>query len=127
MTRIFHQRKGEAFDSDIIQLLRLNNREASPVTKCTQVGIEFPGIKRRRVEAEFTGGEITSDGGVLLLREVDRQLKLTESVAGVLSDSRRRGSCTHDLASLVRQRVYGLALGYEDLNDHRGLRTDAAL
>jgi hypothetical protein len=58
---------------------------------------------------------------------VDRRLMLTEAVAGALSDSRRQGSCTHDLASMLRQRVYGLALGYEDLNDHRALRTDAAL
>ncbi len=97
------------------------------MTECTQVSIDFPGWKRRRVEADFTGGEITSDGGVLLLREVDRRLKLTEAVAEVISDSRCRERCVHDLVSLVRQRVYGLALGYEDLNDHRNLRTDAAL
>ncbi len=97
------------------------------MTNCTQVGIEFPGCKRRRVEASFTGGEITSDGGVLLLREVDRRLRLTESVAAVLEDPRRRKSCQHDLLSLLQQRVYGLALGYEDLNDHQSLRKDAAL
>ena len=97
------------------------------MTECTQVALEFPGCKRRRVEADFTGGEITSDGGVLLLREVDRHLKLTEAVAAVIPDSRCPERCVHDLVSLIRQRVYGLVLGYEDLNDHRNLRTDAAL
>jgi hypothetical protein len=97
------------------------------VTECTQVAIEFPGFKRRRVEADFSGGAITSDGGVLFLRAVDRRLKLTESVAAVLGDPRRRKSCQHDLVTLLQQRVYGLALGYEDLNDHQLLREDAAL
>jgi hypothetical protein len=64
---------------------------------------------------------------VLLLRQADRALGLTEAVAKVLADPRRRASCEHDVLSLVRQRVYGLALGYEDLNDHQALRTDVAL
>jgi len=97
------------------------------VTKCTQVAIDFPAVGRRRVEADFTGGAITSDGGVLFLRAVDRRLKLTESVAAVLEDPRRRKSCQHDLLSLLQQRIYALALGYEDLNDHQSLRQDLAL
>ena len=97
------------------------------MTDCTQVPIEFPGFKRRRVEADFTGGEITSDGGVLFLREVDRRLHLIESVAAVMQDPRRRERCQHDLLSLLQQRVYGLALGYEDLNDHQSLRRDLAV
>jgi hypothetical protein len=79
------------------------------------------------VEASFQGGDITSDGGVLLLQQVDRRLGLTEAIAQVLQDPRRRASCEHDLLSLLRQRVYGLALGYEDLNDHSDLRRDLAL
>ena len=97
------------------------------MTNCTQRSFEFPACKRRRVQASFDGGSITSDGGVVLLRQTDRVLGLTESVARALNDSRRRASCRHDLLSLVRQRIYGLALGYEDLNDHQSLRTDVAI
>jgi hypothetical protein len=79
------------------------------------------------VQASFDGGEITSDGGVLLLRQADRLLDLTEAVAQALGDGRRQASCWHDGVSLLRQRVYGLALGYEDLNDHRMLRDDLAI
>ena len=94
---------------------------------CTQAQIEFPGLKRRKVVADFSGGAITSDGGVLLLRQMDQHLGLLSSVVSVMEDNRRRKSCQHDLQSLVRQRVYGLALGYEDLNDHQQLREDLAL
>ena len=97
------------------------------MTNCNQSSFEFPGFKRRKIEADFDGGAITSDGGVLLLREVDKQLRLSQSVASVLEDPRRRKSCLHDTLSLIQQRVYGLALGYEDLNDHHELRKDIAL
>jgi len=97
------------------------------VTECTQESFAFPACKRRRIEAQFNGGNITSDGGVLLLRQADRQLGLSTAVAKALDDPRRRASCTHDLPSLLRQRLYGLALGYEDLNDHHSLRHDLAL
>jgi hypothetical protein len=79
------------------------------------------------VEANFAGGDITSDGGVLLLRQVDRVLDLSEAVAQALGDGRRQASCWHDAVSMLRQRVYGLALGYEDLNDHDTLRKDLAM
>jgi len=94
---------------------------------CTQAAFEFPALKRRRIEANFQGGDITSDGGVLLLRQVDRRIGLTEAVAAVLTDERRQASVVHSCVSVVRQRVYGLALGYEDLNDHATLREDVAL
>ncbi len=97
------------------------------MTDCTQQSFEFPGFKRRLIEANVGGGDITSDGGVLLQREVDRALGLSEAVAGALDDPRRRASCQHQAVSLVRQRLYGLALGYEDLNDHQQLRKDLAL
>lgn len=80
------------------------------MTNCTQESFAFPGCKRRAVEADFTGGDITSDGGVLLLRQVDRQLGLCAAVATVLDDPRRRASCAHDAQSLLQQRVYALAL-----------------
>ena len=97
------------------------------MTDCIQEPLPFPRCKGRRVEARFSGGDITSNGGVLLLREADRRLGLTERVAKALTDPRRQASCVHDALSIVRQRVYGLALGYEDLNDHDELRRDLAL
>ena len=97
------------------------------MTKCTQASLRFPGCQGRRVEADFSGGEITGDAGVLLLRQADGVLKLSEAVSRALRDSRRRASCEHAGLSLVRQRLYALALGYEGLNDHQGLRGDVAL
>jgi len=97
------------------------------VTKCNPRTVQFPSCKRRKVEAHFGGGAVSSDGGVLLLRQADRRLGLTTGVAAVLGDERRRSSCQHEALSLLRQRVYALALGYEDLNDHATLRSDPAL
>ena len=97
------------------------------MTNCTQESFHFPPCRRRRVEANFNGGEISSDGGALLLRQVDRRLKLTTAVARALDDPRRQASCDHDVLSLLRQRLYALALGYEDLNDHETLRSDLVL
>ncbi|MCZ6557810.1 MAG: IS1380 family transposase [SAR324 cluster bacterium] len=96
----------------------MTNRSAEPLS--------FPGCKGRRVEAEFSGGDVTSDGGVLLVRQADLLLGLTAAIARLLHDPRRQASCEHDLLSMLRQRVYGLALGYEDLNDHDFLRDDPA-
>jgi hypothetical protein len=79
------------------------------------------------IEAGFDGGDITSDGGALLLRQVDQHLGLCEAIAAALSDPRRSAGCQHDHLSLLRQRVFGLALGYEDLNDHTTLRDDLAI
>ncbi len=97
------------------------------MTNCTQESFEFPRVNRRIVEANFQGGEITSDGGVLLLRQADGLLGVSEAVTFALKDPRRQASCDHDLLSLVRQRLYAIALGYEDLNDHEALRQDVAM
>jgi len=97
------------------------------MTNCTQTAFEFQPLKRRQVEVNFQGGHITSDGGVLLLRQVDARLGLSEAVASALNDPRRQASCVHDGLSILKQRLYGLALGYEDLNDHQHLREDPAI
>lgn len=97
------------------------------MTNCIQESFAFPGCRGRGIEASFSGGDISSDGGVLLLRQADRLLKLSESITKALDDHRRQASCEHDALSLVRQRLYALALGYEDLNDHHTLREDLAL
>lgn len=97
------------------------------MTDCTAKSIEFPACKGRKVEAHFSGGDVTSDGGVMLLRQADRRLKLSERIAAHLDDWRRHKSCHHTLHDLLRQRVYGLALGYEDLNDHATVRKDPGI
>jgi len=84
----------------------------------------FPSFDRRKIEANFEGGNVSSDGGVILLRQVDRKLGLTKALDEVLPDRRDPSAITHSQVDLLRQRIYGLALGYEDLNDHATLRED---
>jgi len=93
---------------------------------CTTKIFEFPKLKRRKIIAKFSGGAITSDGGGILLREVDRQLNLLEPIAKLFPDNRDQSKITHSVLTMLRQRVYGIALGYEDLNDHDTLRNDLA-
>jgi len=69
------------------------------MTHCTQDSFDFPPVKRRRVQANFEGGAITSDAGVLLLRQVDQRLGLSEAVARALNDPRRQASCLHNGAT----------------------------
>ena len=97
------------------------------MTKCTTDTIEFSSLGRKKVQADFSGGEITSDAGVLLLREIDKQLGLTQKVDKVIPDPRDPNRTTHDQLSLLRQRIYGVCLGYEDLNDHQTMRHDSAM
>ena len=92
---------------------------------CDQALINFPPLKRRKIEANFSGGDVTSDGGALLLRAVDRRLGLLKAVDNILPDPRDSRYIEHSQLSLLRQRTYGLCLGYEDLNDHTELRDDA--
>ena len=96
-------------------------------TQCTQIEFEFGKHYRRRVTARFDGGTISSDGGAILLREVDRRLKLLDRLAACFRDHRDAERSEHSVGELVSQRVYGLALGYEDLNDHDELRHDPLL
>lgn len=102
-------------------------QRSSPVAECYPPKIEFPRTKRRLVEASFDGGNVSGDAGALLLRKVDDRINLMSSVARVLADKRRLNSCDHSLIELMRQRVYGLCLGYNDLNDHDALRHDVVL
>ena len=102
------------------------NNTAATGTVCNPELFHFPAVKRRLVSASFTGGEVTSDGGVPLLRQTDRRIGLTQALARVLPDPRDPERIEHPLLSLVRQRIYGLAQGYEDLNDHDTLRHDLA-
>jgi Transposase DDE domain group 1 len=93
-------------------------------TACNQQTFGFQALGNRRVEADFSGGHLSSDGGALLLREADRSLRLCEELAGCFSDFRVADLVEHELPVMLRQRILGLALGYEDLNDHERLRVD---
>jgi hypothetical protein len=92
--------------------------------KGNQVQFEFQQACSRRVVADFKGGQITSDGGALLLREVARHTNILSDVAGCFIDRRRSDLIEHSVEELVAQRVLGIACGYEDLNDHDQLRTE---
>ena len=93
-------------------------------TECTPSQLEFHALDRRRVVGKFDGGAITSDAGGLLLREVEQRIGIIQQFSECFEDLRNPNLIEHTLAELIRQRVYGLALGYEDLNDHDELRSD---
>ncbi len=97
------------------------------MTDCTLSKIEFPRCCGRRVEADFAGGDISSHGGAPLLALADRRLGLLSGLARRLDDGRQAGKVARRLVALLRQRVYAIALGHEDVNDHAGLRDDLAL
>jgi hypothetical protein len=107
------------------------SERAMPKPNCTEevdVGtIEFARVGRRVVEGRFDGGSMTSDGGVMLLGEVDRKLGLLEAAARCIADPRSPLLIKHGVRDMLRQRVYALALGWEDLNDHGALRCDVAV
>jgi hypothetical protein len=94
------------------------------MTECNQSSFGFEGSGRREIIARFDGGTISSDGGALLLRQTDKRLNLLGRFAECFLDGRNQSLVDHSIAEMVSQRVYGLALGYEDLNDHEQLRTD---
>ena len=94
---------------------------------CTFTKIEFPSCCKRRVEADFAGGEISSNGGALLLSLAGRRVGLLSGLGRRLADRRQAGKVKHGLTGLLRQRVFALALGDEDVNDHEVLRDDLVL
>lgn len=87
----------------------------------------FTHLGSRRVVADFSGGHLSSDGGALLLRQIDRSLGLSRSVAACYLDQRNQVFVEHAVEEMIAQRIIGLALGYEDLNDHNFLRCDPLL
>ena len=96
-------------------------------TQCNSTDLTFEGLGRREVIGKFDGGRMSSDGGSVLLRASNRVLDLTARLARCFSDYRDERRTEHSVQALVGQRVYGLALGYEDLNDHDRLRDDSVL
>jgi hypothetical protein len=94
------------------------------MTECTQSGFGFEACGSREIVARFDGGTISSDGGAFLLRETDKRLNLLPRLAECFLDGRDPDLVQHSVLEMLSQRVYALALGYEDLNDHEQLRTD---
>lgn len=100
---------------------------APSATVCPELPLQFEDLGRRQVVVDFSGGYLSTDGGAPLLRSVDRSLGLTARLAQAFTDRRDARYCDHSLHHLLAQRLYGCALGYDDLNDHDTLRRDPLL
>ena len=96
-------------------------------TECSADLFGFARVEGRAVVAAFDGGKITSDAGALLLGATDRAIRLVDRFAGCFADSRTPELVEHEVPTLVGQRVFGIALGYEDLVDHDELRHDPVM
>ena len=94
------------------------------MTECIQSSFGFEAFGTREVVSKFDGGTISSDGGALLLRQTDQRLNLLPRLAKCFLDGRNQKLVEHSIQQMVSQRIYGLALGYEDINDHEQLRND---
>jgi Transposase DDE domain group 1 len=94
------------------------------MTECTHQPLSFSRLASRKVEADFSGGALTTDAGALLLREADRRLGLLDALDRALPDPRHPELITHPQRALLAQRIFGIACGYDDLNDHAHLRHD---
>jgi hypothetical protein len=97
------------------------------MTERIQQTFGFQALEKRKVEADFQGGNLSADGGVVLLREVDFQTGMIEQLARCFTDYRQQRFVVHSLPELLRQRIFGIAMGYEDLNDHDSLRFDPVM
>jgi hypothetical protein len=94
------------------------------MTECNQSSFGFEAWGRREIVARFDGGTISSDGGAFLLRQTDKRLNLLSRLAECFLDGRSQNLVEHTIQEMLSQRIYGLALGYEDINDHEQLRKD---
>jgi len=94
------------------------------MTQCTTKQLTFPYYKRRQLTVDFEGGEITSDAGLLLIRQADDRLGLVKGLAGSIRDSRDSRYIDHNMETMMRQRIYQVVAGYEDCNDADYLRCD---
>lgn len=103
----------------------------SPKTECIssvpQQPLLFAPLDRRPVVADFKGGHISSDGGLLLIQQVDQRYRISERIASCFTDHRDPTRVDHSIQEMVAQRLYGIVQGYEDLNDHDVLRHDPML
>jgi hypothetical protein len=94
------------------------------MTDCNTQPLLFASLNRKKIQADFNGGKLTSDAGALLLRELDQRIGLTEAISNCIPDPRHPLYTVHQQKTMLSQRIFGIALGYEDLNDHQSLRND---
>ncbi|MCU0570528.1 MAG: transposase, partial [Oculatellaceae cyanobacterium Prado106] len=94
-------------------------------TDCNSKFYSFGQLARRKVVADFSGGHLTQDGGLLFIAQLDQHYRVSERLATCFQDEREPTRVEHELKDLLAQRLYGLVQGYEDLNDHDVLRQDA--
>jgi len=94
------------------------------MTECNQSTFGFKALGGREIVARFDGGTISSDGGAFLLRQTDQRLNLIRRLSECFLDGRNQALVEHPVGQMLAQRIYGLALGYEDINDHEQLRND---
>jgi Transposase DDE domain group 1 len=97
------------------------------MTECNAQPLLFSSLGHKKIVADFKGGNLTSDGGLPLLREVDRKIGLIDALNAAICDPRFQPLVVHEQRTLLAQRIFALAAGYEDLNDHQTLRTDTLL
>ena len=97
------------------------------MTDCNRLALVFSDLGRKKIQADFAGGKLTSDAGAALLREVDKRIGLIDALADCIVDPRQPAKITHDLRTMLAQRILAMAMGYEDLNDHDSLRDDPLL
>lgn len=97
------------------------------MTECNGLPLTFSSLGRKKIAFDFTGGHLTSDGGALWLRQVDKRIGLIDALAACMPDPRAPTKTRHDVRTLLAQRVLAMAMGYEDLNDHTYLRNDPLL
>ena len=86
--------------------------------------IRFKRLKKQEIIAEFKGGDITSDAGLLLFREIEKKHKIIKKMSACITDKRERGKVVHNIEEQMLQRVYAIIAGYEDVKDHQELRKD---
>src|SRR5262245_15396272 len=103
---------------------KYSQEAAAAMTECNSHPLSFSTLGSRRVEADFSAGSLTTDAGALLLREADRRLGLLDALDRAIPDPRNHDLITHPQRALLAQRVFAIACGYEDLNDHHSLRQD---
>ena len=94
------------------------------MTDCNTQPLLFSNLKNKKIQADFNGGSLTSDAGAVLLREVDNRIGLINAINRCIPDPRHPFFIVHDQKTMLAQRIFGIALGYEDLNDHQSLRQD---
>lgn len=97
------------------------------MTDCITEPLLFSNLKNKKIQADFNGGSLTSDAGALLVREVDKHLGLIDAINRCIPDPRNQFFIAHQQRTMLAQRIFGISLGYEDLNDHQSLRDDPLL